>query len=270
MGRTVLIDADILAYQIASSNEEVYNFGGLEVRNVNPEVALGEVENAVEWIIDHVDADSASLFLTGTNNFRKQVLSTYKGNRTAPKPELLPTIREWMLENTRCFIEDNLEGDDLIGIHATMPHKGERVIYSADKDLKTVPGLHWSPEDGEVIEIGEEEATRFFLSQILTGDPVDNYAGCPGVGPVAAKKLLDEGLEWVAYMHTFKAGPRKGLEEKRWALEPCDDPWASIVSAYHKAGLTETDAITQARCARILRHGEYNFNTKEVNLWKPA
>jgi len=27
--------------------------------------------------------------------------------------------------------------------------------------------------------------------------------------------------------------------------------------------------LVQARCARILRHGEYDWETKEVKLWTP-
>lgn len=244
MGRTVLIDADILAYQVASSQEELYMFGDQEVYHADLDTALREVNNAIEWIVHRVDADAAVLFLTGTKNFRKEVLETYKGNRTGRKPTLLPDIRKWMLEKTKCFIEDRLEGDDLIGIHATMPHSGERVIYSADKDLKTVPGLHWCPEDGQVIEIVQEYADRLFFTQTLTGDPTDNYKGCPKIGPVKAARILEGKV---------------GNQER----------WEAVLEAYLNAGLTESDALTQARCARILRHGDYNFETQEVNLWTP-
>lgn len=243
MSRTVLIDADILAFQVASSQEQVYEFNGEHVLHADLKAGIVEVENAIAWIIDHVDADGASLFLTGTNNFRKEVLPSYKANRVgARKPMILGGIREWMQENTRCFLEDNLEGDDLIGIHATMPHKGERVIWSADKDLKTIPGLHWDADDGEIVEQLESNADRMFFMQALTGDPTDNYKGCPRVGPVKAEKIL-EGLT---------------TNEERWE---------AVLNAYQKAGLTEKDALTQARCARILRHGEYDFKTKEVKLW---
>lgn len=270
MGRTVLIDADILAYQVASSQEEAYDFGGQVVYSADEEKAIDEVNNAIAWIIDHVDADGAALFLTGTNNFRKQVLPTYKENRKdVRKPQLLQPIRKWMLENTKCFIEDGLEGDDLIGIHATMPHKGERVIWSADKDLKTVPGLHWNPDDGCIYEIDEEEANYRFLSQVITGDPTDNYSGCPGAGPSMVDKTLYKSMAWYSWEHEFTRGPRKGLTEKRWDLEHETDPWKIVLSIYEKAGLTEGDAIIQARCARILRHGEYNFKTQEVLLWQP-
>ena len=45
--------------------------------------------------------------------------------------------------------------------------------------------------------------------------------------------------------------------------------WGLIVEAYEKAGLTEEDALVQARVARILRHGEFCTKKEEVNLWNP-
>lgn len=247
MSRTVLIDADILAFRIASSLEQVFEFNGEHVLHADLKQGVIELDNSVDYIIEKLEADRATLFLTGSDNFRKQVLPSYKGNRTnVRKPMILNGLRKYMQETygDLCFIEDNLEGDDLIGIHATMPHKGERVVYSTDKDLKTVPGLHCNREDGVIYEISESDADRLFFSQVLTGDPTDNYKGCPGCGPVKAAKLLEGRVD----------------NKERWE---------AVINAYEKAGLTEKDALQQARCARILRHGEYNFETKKVSLWTP-
>ena len=280
MTRTVLIDADILAYQIAVGQEEVYEFNGMYTISADLNKAVKEVENAIGYIIETVDADGAELFITPNRgpNFRKGVLPTYKENRKSRKPLLVEPIKDWMMVNTACFKEAKLEADDLIGMKATMPSRyvgDERVIFSADKDLRTVPGLHWDAEDGEIVDICDVEATAFFYEQVLTGDPVDNYKGCPGVGPVGAAKLLgtklgQPGNYWSAYTHKIKSGPNSGSEVMKWRLLPdSPSPWTSIVSAYYKEGLTAEDALVQARCARILRHGEYNFKTQEVKLWTP-
>ena len=89
------------------------------------------------------------------------------------------------------------------------------------------------------MEISLEQADRTHLTQALTGDITDGYSGCPGIGPKTAIKVLKEG------------------------------DWIEVVAAYEKVGLTEEDALIQARVARILRHGEYNKKTKEVKLWTP-
>jgi DNA polymerase-1 len=128
----------------------------------------------------------------------------------------------------------NLEGDDVLGILATASE--EYIVWSLDKDLKQIPGNHLI--DDEVVTISTADADRFHMYQTLVGDTSDGYKGCPGVGPVKADKILTGG-------------------------------WTAIVDAYAKAGLTENDAIHQARLARILRSGEYDEQTHEVTLWIP-
>ena len=81
--------------------------------------------------------------------------------------------------------------------------------------------------DDGIIEVTEEDANYNHLLQALTGDAVDGYSGCPGIGIKRASRLLD-----------------------------ADASWDSVIAAYDKAGLTEEDALVQARVARILRHGE--------------
>lgn len=275
MTRTILLDADITAYQISSSLEETFEFDGEEVRWADPGAGCREVDNFISYVEEVAEADRVILFLTEGNNFRKDVLPTYKGNRTdTVKPLLLHPLREYMKDVYPTIIEPGLEADDLLGIHATMPHKGERVIWSADKDLKTVPALHWDPVDSRVIRISPQEADLFFYEQILTGDPTDNYKGCPGVGKVAAKAMLAEPFKWIPHTKVVTRGKNKGEERIEWEKEPVEvhnfiDLWSCIVSTYEKVGLTEDDALIQARCARILRHGEYDFKTQKVNLWTP-
>ena len=43
-----------------------------------------------------------------------------------------------------------------------------------------------------------------------------------------------------------------------------------IIRGRGEAGLTEEDALVQARVARILRANEYDFGTGEVKLWEPS
>ena len=45
--------------------------------------------------------------------------------------------------------------------------------------------------------------------------------------------------------------------------------WAAVVATYEKAKLSEGDALTQARVARILRASDYDFKRKEPILWQP-
>lgn len=243
--RNLLIDADILAFQIASSMEEVCEFNGVHVLWADANKGKAEVDNAIDYILETTDGDSYSLCLTHPYNFRKDVLETYKANRQDKrKPMILGALRKYMLERHGALMWHGLEGDDIIGIMATDPeHKDngdDMVVFSIDKDMRTVPGLHWDPLDGQIIEVTQAEADYNFLYQTLVGDATDNFKGCPNVGPVKANKILSENPTWEA-----------------------------VVNTYLKAGLTEADALQQARCARILRHGDYDLEQQKVKLWTP-
>jgi DNA polymerase-1 len=96
-----------------------------------------------------------------------------------------------------------------------------------------------------MLTVTEDEADYWHMFQTLTGDTVDGFKGCPGMGPVGAQKLLGEAM----------------------ATE--DGMWPYVVKAYEKKKLTEADALTQARLARILRWGDWDKNKKEPILWTP-
>ena len=234
----VLIDADILAFQVASAAEEPTQFDDdTWVLWADGKKACREIDSAIEAIQHMTGQGEAILCLTGKNNFRYSVSDTYKSNRSGKRrPMILAYLRQYMLDKYDAQQWDGLEGDDIIGILATGEYADDHVIYSADTDLKTIPGTHW--DDGLETEITPEAAREFFYVQVLAGDATDGYKGCPGIGPIKAKRMLD-----------------------------ADPSWSTVVAAYEKAGLTELDAIVQARQAYIL-HSTHYVNGKPV-LWTP-
>ncbi|NIR13552.1 MAG: exonuclease, partial [Desulfobacterales bacterium] len=75
-----------------------------------------------------------------------------------------------------------LEADDVMGVISTRS-KDKTIIVSEDKDMEQIPGWIFNPnKDEEPRKIGEEQADLKFYIQAASGDPTDNYAGCPGVG----------------------------------------------------------------------------------------
>jgi DNA polymerase-1 len=224
--------------------------------------AKAEAKRVVEWFMDDLKADDLVICLSDdVQNFRKRIDPTYKQLRTATeRPVHLYDLKEWMGEKWSSRLIATFEADDVMGIMSTEPHTGERVIVSNDKDMKTIPGLLCRPDYERrklnVVEITEEAADRFHLWQTLTGDTCDGYDGCPGVGGERAEPILD-GYGFQRYDHTITKGKRKGEIDVRWPRFQFDGPWPAIVSAYEKAGLTEADAIRQARLAFILRSSHY-------------
>lgn len=260
--RTLLLDADIIAYQAAASNEEKIDWGD-DIVTVKADMdgATSQAAKAIENLVVTLDADAVIVCLSDdVNNFRKGVLSSYKGNRTGERPTLLYDVKEWLAENYPTDRRPYLEADDVMGILATEPHEGERIIVSEDKDMLTIPAPLYRPHKAilGVVTPTPEEAERFMFWQALTGDATDGYKGCPDIGPAKADRILD-GEAWHVTHREITRGKRKGQIETKWSLGPSEAPlWERIVSAYEKAGLEEADAVIQVNLARILKHSDFD------------
>lgn len=146
-------------------------------------------------------------------NFRIAVATSkpYKGNRKSEKPYHFDNVRAYMLGAYNVEVANGIEADDLMSIHQTRSDVGTTIICSRDKDLRITPGWHYGWECGRQPEFGPElvdelgwltlnsnklkgVGKKFFYSQMLTGDTVDNIPGLPKYGPVKAYNLL-HGLE---------------------------------------------------------------------------
>jgi DNA polymerase-1 len=261
--QTILIDGDVLVYKIGcavsdSWKQEETHSDESEVF-ITRTVEWGNKQEADQALQDEVDRICKSTQSTeviialsdAENNFRKGILPSYKGGRAKKlKPVLYSYIRQYIHNNFKTYERPGLEGDDILGILATSKQiKGNKAIYSIDKDFKTIPCTFFRAGfngEADKIVVSEKEADYYFLYQTLMGDSVDGYSGCPGIGDKKAKKVLGE-------LEVFN------LEEG----------WKRVVEAYEKAELSEEDALIQARMARILRAEDYDFGKKEVKLWKP-
>lgn len=283
MTRTLLIDADVLAYQAASALETAIEWeAGFWTWHVEFDAVWQRVDDMVADITEKLEADKVILCLTDpASNFRLDVLPTYKTHRkSTKKPLVLFHLKEWLVENRDGVMVDGLEGDDVMGILATRG-KGEKIIVSIDKDMKTIPCNYVRTravvnEDGaelvgafDIQVISEEEAHKFHMLQTLMGDVTDGYSGCPNIGETKARKIVDECLKATSYEHVLSRGPRKGEVEIRHELTPCDNLWEAVVSHFDAAGLGEDEALRQARVARILQSSDYDFKQKKVILWTP-
>ena len=267
-----LIDADIVAFR-SSAAVQTTTVWDEETTSVSadPERAAEEaIATCLAWA-EGAHCRDIRLFFTGPSNFRKRVLPTYKGNRVViDKPLAYASTVQAMQARFQSSTVNGLEADDLLGILLTTPGYEDSVCITLDKDLNTVPGKHYNPnKDTRVRTVGLVEADYYHLMQTLTGDTTDHYAGCPGMGAERAAVLLNSPVLQVARQHKVKSGPRKGTEETRWSTTPTSSQWAAVVSAYAKAGLTEADALVQARVARILRRSDYDHATRTIRLWHP-
>lgn len=248
--RTLLIDGDILAYRVTAAAETPIDWGNdLWTLHADMSECRDALDRQIEKYIEELKADDIILAFSPPKNFRYRIYPQYKSHRQGKRrPVTYVPLKAYAHERYKTFERPDLEGDDVLGILATSPVivKGEKVIVSLDKDLKTIPGLICDMREPITIqEITEEEADYNHMYQTLVGDTADGYPGCPGIGPVSATKLLADVPKTYA------------------------DMWPVVVGAYEKKGLSEEVALVQAQVARICRRDDYDFKRKEVKPWKP-
>lgn len=245
--KRLLIDADIIAYKAAASAEKAINwYNGTWTLHAEESDVKVIIEEMIGSLLMRSGIKKCLLAITGKSNFRYGVLSSYKSNRKGTRrPMLLEFAKEYMNVVGEVKMYPTLEADDVLGILATTPSKYQEVIWSGDKDLKTIPGYHIDHETGKICEITEHDANLKWMMQTLTGDTTDGYKGCPGSGPKDAEKVLSSATT-------------------------LDEMWEATVARFAKAGLTEQDALQQARVSRILHAPDFDIPTGNVQLWKPT
>lgn len=241
----ILLDGDMIIFKAAVNAEVPINWwGDFWTLHADAAEAKAEVDDTIVSLVDKVlnhygyegKYKITLCFTDQKDNFRKYILPTYKANRDGKrKPMIYPELKDWCIENYDCVMRPKLEADDCIGILATK-YK-DSIIISGDKDFKTIPCRFYDFSRDEYFETTEEQADYWFFFQTLIGDRADNYAGCPGVGEVTARRLLDKSCTW-----------------------------ETVVGAFERVGLSEEDALVQARVARILRNTDYKDG--KVILWE--
>jgi hypothetical protein len=136
--------------------------------------------------------------ITGTDNFRiaAAVTKPYKGNRTKPKPTHYQAVRDRLVEHYNACITEGEEADDYLGysqyLSWAVDGEDSSCIVTIDKDLDMIPGLHYNFVKEKQYYVDEDEADRFFLHQLISGDSGDNIPGIPGMATKKAAAFLTD------------------------------------------------------------------------------
>ena len=239
----LLIDADFIVYKNCAAAETELDFGEdviLVTSNFSDayNATIKEIEKLQNEFRFFGDYPDIKLFFSDTKNFRKKIAPSYKGHRNRKKPCGYKRVINQLKTEFEVIIMPELEADDSMGIYSTQ-HPGN-VIVSPDKDMKQIPGELYNLD--ERITVSPNAGRAWHLIQCLSGDQTDGYGGVPGIGVKRAATLFDkEGYSW-----------------------------KTAVKAFTDKGLTEEDALLNARLAKILTIDDYDTTRQEVILWTPT
>ena len=227
----VLVDGDILAYRAAFATQDDL-----------PKDAEEKIEVLLDFVLeetlDFPTPDQFEIYLTGFNNFRFEIAKSYpyKGNRSgAEKPKHLQHIRDYLINKFGAKVSEGEEADDLIAIAATRIGP-KAIVASIDKDMLQIPCRHFNFNKKEWTEVDEWSGTKFFYTQILTGDAADNIKGIYGIGPKKAGKLLEKCTTeedlWKACVKAYDGDVDRIVENARllWLRREEGELWQPPVS----------------------------------------
>ena len=234
----LLIDADYIVYKACAGAEDEIDWGDDVITVISSfsdamafvERDLRKIKNEFMW-----DTPEVVLFFSDSKNFRKKIYPDYKGHRNRKKPCGYRRVISELSRYYEVIRLPELEADDAMGIYATA--KPGNIICSPDKDMKQIPGKLYNMET--TVTITPEEGEQWHYIQTLAGDQTDGYSGVPGIGVKRATALFEE----------------EGYT------------WKTIVKAFEDKGLTEDDALMNARLAKILTNKEYDGR---VINWTPT
>ena len=235
----LLIDADYIVYKCCAACETEIDYGeDVIFVTSNYSDAYKAVTRDISNITKQFgDFATPILFFSDSKNFRKKISPDYKGHRNRKKPCGYKRVIRDLRINYEVIVMKTLEADDAMGIYATA-HPGNMIV-SPDKDMRQIPGKLYNLTDTTYIT--PEEGARWHLIQTLAGDQTDGYSGVPGIGVKRAETLFDkEGYSW-----------------------------QTVLKAFNDKGLTDADALLNARLARILTLDDYDTKRQEPILWTP-
>lgn len=194
-GATVLIDGDIIAYNVTANVAKL----STAIRRFQQEVLKAIFLTGAQRAIVHLTSSS------GDKNKRKLIVADlpYQSNRAGKaKPPLLEALRVSMskesnwLDMFECYLWEDIEADDALMIDAyRLKDKG--IMYSVDKDLRQTPYPYYEIKTGKLfpaldgigwVDLRYTEGSSgagkltghgelFLWTQMLAGDKVDNVRG---------------------------------------------------------------------------------------------
>ena len=179
-------------------------------KGFNTSAVLGFTNSMLDIINNQKPTHLAVVFDYPAQTFRSKEYAEYKANRQETPEDIktsVPVIMELIKAfNIPILMKEGFEADDVIGTLSVMAEKAGFTTYmmTPDKDFAQLVTdkvfMHKPPRGGKPAEVwGVDEVKEAFgvedPKQVidilgLMGDAADNIPGIPGIGPVAAKKLI--------------------------------------------------------------------------------
>jgi hypothetical protein len=265
-GRVLHVDGDGLCYYCAGRDGST------------PGSARSQLIDKVNSARRAVRAEHVNILMTASGSHKGHRYAVarvkpYQGQRAnSRRPENWGFLRDVLGADSSPFPTEftaTAEADDLFGKYAWANH-ADTVIYTQDKDMRMLPGLHldWVDHGQHVVHPGvdvrfngQQFGVKWFWLQMLQGDTADNIPGLPKymhndkpklIGPKTAALMLSGDSPH----HEVVAELYKGYYDKRWLVEMMEQ----AVLLWMRRDPDKWDCVTNpGNPLSVFNDGEHEF-----------
>lgn len=205
----LLIDGENILHQ------SFHKFEKLKSTDGKPSGAIFGFFKSLHMYLTRFESDEVYIsFDNGHSPVRMKLLPNYKGHRKnisvdyeslqSQKAIIMKMLG--MLRINYIFDKNNntlYEGDDFLAYLAIKKFQSEKIILiSSDKDFNQLLNKNlriYNPRKDEIIRLENcKDLFGYYAHETveylaMVGDISDDISGFPGIGPVKARKILDEG-----------------------------------------------------------------------------
>ena len=246
MSRLIILDVESYIYKASYSCKILKNIDDFVYQEVyDLHNGIDYINNTVKRLKKKLKAQDIVMVIgDDERNFRKELIPSYKGNRTQPRPLMYELILDYILNKFDVVSLPTLEADDVARIvyeDKKNYNFSEKVIVSIDKDFYTIPEVNFLrdlKEDSIVEYIDKDTATYHLMKQTIMGDITDGYNGIPLWGEAKTTKWLNEA--------------------KR--------SWADVLKLYQDNGLSADSYVANKTCAKLIGIESYDLEKGQVIL----
>ena len=212
------------------------------------------------------------IFDSARKNFRNEIYSDYKGNRSDAPDDLIPQF-DYIRKSVEAFnlpsVELlNYEADDLIATYSEqiLSAGAKATIVSSDKDLMQLykknlriydPMKNKYISEDDIYNKFGVEPKKVIDVQALAGDSSDNVPGVPGIGVKTAAELINK-YKTLENLLT-KAGEIKQNKRRETLIENKDKAIISKKLVTLKKDVPIKDEIIKFKLKEIDKKKLYNF-----------
>jgi 5'-3' exonuclease len=270
-GSTLNIDGDILIYKPCC----VHN----EDTDICREAIVKGIKDYLKFLLMRSGCDSYKVFLTPKTNFRNYITDDYKANRKGVvRPVNLVWAKEWATTHLNAVVIAGLEADDLLSIYQT----DDTVLWSPDKDLRQVPGMHLDDNSKLVTHVDEVGVLKTIAKgkiyfsgtvglyyQMLVGDSADYIVGC---GSRVSKVYKSGKKRGQGYISRQGVGPKEAMDIlTRAVLRNQEDPLGecrqAVFNNYDRLFGKKAKEKMEAQANLLFMVQKLDLDTNRIQRW---